>query len=76
MQTENSFKLIYWPGFPGRGEFVRLAFEATGTPYEDTALTQTIDDVLTTVDPQRQIKDKDVHFAVPVLNPSPATRSR
>jgi len=68
MQTENNtFKLIYWPGFPGRGEFVRLAFEATGTLYEDTGLAQNIDEVLTTVDPQRQIKDKDVHFAVPVL---------
>ena len=67
MQTKNIFKLIYWPGNPGRGEFVRLAFEATGTPYEDTALTQSAQEVLTTVDPQRQLKDRDVHFAVPVL---------
>ena len=29
------FELFYWPGIPGRGEHVRLAFEATGTPYVD-----------------------------------------
>lgn len=26
-------ELFYWPGLQGRGEFVRLAFEATRTPY-------------------------------------------
>ena len=31
------YKLIYWPGLPGRGEHIRLAFEATGTPYTDVA---------------------------------------
>jgi len=30
-----AYELIYWPGLPGRGEFVRLVFEATGTPYAD-----------------------------------------
>lgn len=30
-----TYELIYWPGLPGRGEFVRLLFEATGTPYAD-----------------------------------------
>lgn len=30
-----TFELFYWPGLQGRGEFVRLAFEATGTPYVD-----------------------------------------
>ncbi|VVD68584.1 glutathione S-transferase [Pandoraea horticolens] len=28
-----TFELFYWPGLQGRGEFVRLAFEATGTSY-------------------------------------------
>ncbi|VVE63423.1 glutathione S-transferase [Pandoraea captiosa] len=28
-----TFELFYWPGLQGRGEFVRLAFEAAGTPY-------------------------------------------
>ncbi|MDI1485718.1 MAG: hypothetical protein OHK93_003907 [Ramalina farinacea] len=29
------YELIYWPTLPGRGEFIRLALEATGTPYTD-----------------------------------------
>ncbi|KAM0756597.1 hypothetical protein T439DRAFT_309082 [Meredithblackwellia eburnea MCA 4105] len=33
------YKLVYHAGIPGRGEFVRLVFEATGTPYEDVAHT-------------------------------------
>jgi glutathione S-transferase len=28
-----SYELHYWPGIPGRGEFVRLALEAAGAPY-------------------------------------------
>ena len=31
------FELYYWPGPPGRGEFVRLAFEAAGAEYLDIA---------------------------------------
>lgn len=27
------YELYYWPGIPGRGEFIRLAFEDTGTPF-------------------------------------------
>ncbi|CAK7218309.1 hypothetical protein SBRCBS47491_003466 [Sporothrix bragantina] len=33
-----TYKLIYWPGLPGRGEHVRLAFEEAGVVYEDTAM--------------------------------------
>lgn len=29
------YHLYYWPGIPGRGEFVRLALEAAGTAYRD-----------------------------------------
>lgn len=29
------YELYYWPGIQGRGEFVRLAFEEAGVPYED-----------------------------------------
>jgi glutathione S-transferase len=32
---EMSYRLYYWPGLPGRGEFVRLALEDAGAPYED-----------------------------------------
>ncbi|HEX4739858.1 MAG TPA: glutathione S-transferase family protein [Caulobacteraceae bacterium] len=31
------YELYYWPGVPGRGEFVRLAFEAAGADYRDIA---------------------------------------
>ncbi|GAA5888066.1 hypothetical protein JCM6882_000270 [Rhodosporidiobolus microsporus] len=32
------YELYYHAGIPGRGEFIRLLFEATGTPYKDSAL--------------------------------------
>jgi len=32
-----AYDLWYWPGIPGRGEFVRLALEARGIPYRDRA---------------------------------------
>ena len=32
-----SYDLWYWPGIPGRGEFVRLALEAGGIAYRDLA---------------------------------------
>ena len=32
-----AYELFYWPGIPGRGEFVRLAFEDAGVPYDDVA---------------------------------------
>jgi glutathione S-transferase len=31
------YELWYWPGFPGRGEFPRLALEAGKIPYRDMA---------------------------------------
>ncbi|HEX4647851.1 MAG TPA: glutathione S-transferase family protein [Steroidobacteraceae bacterium] len=31
------YELYYWPGIQGRGEFVRLALEESGTPYLDVA---------------------------------------
>lgn len=33
-----AYQLYYWPGIPGRGEFVRLAFEEAGVRYVDVAL--------------------------------------
>lgn len=32
-----TYRLYYWPGIPGRGEFVRLALEAAGADYVDVA---------------------------------------
>jgi glutathione S-transferase len=34
-RTTPLYTLIYWPTIPGRGEFIRLALEATATPYAD-----------------------------------------
>ena len=31
------YELYYWPGIPGRGEFVRLALEEAGAPYLEMA---------------------------------------
>ncbi|KAG8529737.1 uncharacterized protein KY384_005218 [Bacidia gigantensis] len=31
------YELIYWPTIPGRGEPIRLCFEATKTPYVDVS---------------------------------------
>jgi glutathione S-transferase len=39
------YELIYWPGIPGRGEFVRLALEAGGASYTDVAATSVPDAV-------------------------------
>ena len=33
----NPIELYYWPGIPGRGEFVRLLLEDAGMPYVDVA---------------------------------------
>ena len=32
-----TYQLYYWPGIPGRGEFVRLALEDAGARYVDVA---------------------------------------
>jgi glutathione S-transferase len=32
---QQTWKLWYWPGIKGRGEYVRLAFEEAGVPYVD-----------------------------------------
>jgi glutathione S-transferase len=37
--TADAYELYYWPGIPGRGEFVRLALEQAGAPYVDVART-------------------------------------
>ncbi|EFX02315.1 glutathione s-transferase-like protein [Grosmannia clavigera kw1407] len=47
MAADAPYKLVYWPGLPGRGEHIRLLLEEAGVPYEDTAqMTATTDDEL------------------------------
>jgi glutathione S-transferase len=36
-RNRDVYRLYYWTGIQGRGEFVRLAFEAAGAPYVDVA---------------------------------------
>lgn len=36
-KSHPDYELIYLPGLPGRGEFIRLAFEAAGVSYKDPA---------------------------------------
>ncbi|TKA81575.1 hypothetical protein B0A49_00347 [Cryomyces minteri] len=36
-RTNPQYELLYHPGIPGRGEHIRLAFEAAGVSYKDTA---------------------------------------
>eukprot|EP00271_Cylindrocystis_brebissonii_P001993 TRINITY_DN12345_c0_g1_i1.p1 TRINITY_DN12345_c0_g1~~TRINITY_DN12345_c0_g1_i1.p1 ORF type:complete len:273 (+),score=42.66 TRINITY_DN12345_c0_g1_i1:109-927(+) len=33
--STDPYELLYWPVIPGRGEFIRVVFEATETPYID-----------------------------------------
>lgn len=35
--SKRKYTLLYWPTIPGRGEFIRLLFAATKTPYADPA---------------------------------------
>ena len=35
MASRPEYELFYWPGIQGRGEFIRLAFEDAGVPYDD-----------------------------------------
>lgn len=35
--TDKTYELLYWPGIQGRGEFIRLAFEDAGVPYDEVA---------------------------------------
>ncbi|GFR48365.1 hypothetical protein Agub_g10255, partial [Astrephomene gubernaculifera] len=37
-QEQQPWELIYWPGFKGRGEYVRLVFEEAGVPYIDVGV--------------------------------------
>lgn len=36
-RTDSEFELLYHPGIPGRGEFIRLMFDAAGVRFSDPA---------------------------------------
>ncbi|UZJ56645.1 hypothetical protein CBS101457_005965 [Exobasidium rhododendri] len=67
------YVLHYWPGLPGRGEFIRLAFESTSHPY--TEKNKPMEIVMKAGD---SVVGHPPHFACPVLeigdesSPSPS----
>ncbi|GAA5916431.1 hypothetical protein JCM5296_000054 [Sporobolomyces johnsonii] len=62
------YELIYHAGIPGRGEFVRLMFEATATPYKDSALVEGQKGVQPYMDGTFKGNDKNpLPFAPPIL---------
>jgi glutathione S-transferase len=58
-----TYRLWYWPGIPGRGEFVRLPLEAAGVAYEDCGITRGEAAVVAYLDAQR----RQPAFAVPLI---------
>ncbi|KAI4241392.1 MAG: hypothetical protein L6R40_004568 [Gallowayella cf. fulva] len=65
------YKLHYWPTIPGRGEPIRLCFEATSTPYTDVTNTSPNNDTstlqsLTSPHPPHPPSNPP-HFAPPIL---------
>jgi glutathione S-transferase len=64
-----AYDLWYWPGIPGRGEFVRLALEAGGLPYRDLARLRGADALAEDMDRTRA----DPPFAPPYLIADGAT---
>lgn len=58
------YQLYYWPGIPGRGEFVRLALEQAGAEYVDVARAGTIKDLMAVMN---DTKAEHPPFAPPVL---------
>lgn len=68
---DTEYTLLYHPGIPGRGEFVRLVLEAAGVPYNDVANTDKngYDQVKQMIDP-KSTGDADGNppvFAPPAL---------
>ena len=54
------YELYYWPGLPGRGEFVRLILEYAQAPYRDIGPEQGIDPIL-------ELRQTTAGFAPPYL---------
>ena len=61
-----AYRLFYWPGLPGRGEFVRLALEAAGIPYSEPARENGVEALLSDME-QREETHGFAPFAPPYL---------
>ncbi|THG94011.1 hypothetical protein EW026_g7373 [Hermanssonia centrifuga] len=62
-QKTDEYVLYYWPGTPGRGEYVRLAFEYAGVPYTEMSDPSKL--LATITDPAKS--GHPPHFAPPAL---------
>lgn len=60
------YQLYYWPGIPGRGEFVRLVLEAAGVAYRDVGREEGFEAVLESVG-LRDISYPNMPFAPPYV---------
>ncbi|GAB5347891.1 glutathione S-transferase [Alteriqipengyuania sp. 357] len=58
-----AYDLWYWPGAPGRGEFVRVALEAAGVSYRDRAREDGVDALVDDLDGRTGIRP----FAPPYI---------
>jgi glutathione S-transferase len=65
--TPPRFKLYYWPGFPGRGEFMRLVFAESNTPYEDVYRDLTFEAASQHCYASAGADNKKQFFAVPAI---------
>ena len=69
-RTTPQYELLYWPGLPGRGEFVRLPLEAAGVAYSDVCNEQKegINQLLKLIDSKSEGDSSNPpNFAPPVL---------
>ncbi|KAB8343134.1 hypothetical protein FH972_022727 [Carpinus fangiana] len=71
-RTQPQYELLYHPGIPGRGEYIRLAFEAAGVSYSDVANEKDTgyDEVKAAMDP----KATNIEGGNPVIFAPPALR--
>jgi len=72
------YTLLYHAGIPGRGELIRLVFEATGTAYIDTAKTDQAGSVYSLIGDKADLKALDGNtplFAPPILKVSGAGKN-
>ncbi|CAM1510197.1 Fc.00g005320.m01.CDS01 [Cosmosporella sp. VM-42] len=70
MSSEVPYELIYWPGLPGRGEFIRLLFQEAGVSYIDHSRNpeEAVKTVLSLIAPEHVGDDNNPPiFAPPAL---------
>jgi glutathione S-transferase len=62
-RRRDAYQLFYWPGIPGRGEFVRLVLEEAGAPWVDVGRERGVEAVIAALDAPGPVAP----FALPVL---------